>query len=125
MQIRLYFFTTKLCSLKATMTVLIGFDMCYIPSTDGLSCSELKFIPKAQAQVLWFHTGICFGKVLLVPTFSTKILPTIYLYLFFETSTTGLRFRCNVNINKHRTKISYHDPIYSLFQCCDWNMMLF
>ena len=38
------FFTTILCSLKTSMKALIGFGRCYIPSADGLICSEPKSV---------------------------------------------------------------------------------
>ena len=38
------FFTTILCSLKASMKALIGFGRCYKPSADGPSCPEPKSV---------------------------------------------------------------------------------
>ena len=38
------FSTTILCSLKAPLKALIRFGRCYVPSTDSLSCSELKSV---------------------------------------------------------------------------------
>ena len=38
------FFTTILCSLKASIKALIEFGRCYIPSADSPSCSEPKSV---------------------------------------------------------------------------------
>ena len=50
------FFTTILCSLKASLKALIGFGRCYIPSTDDLSCSKLKSVCTILMHQLWANS---------------------------------------------------------------------